>query len=115
MSSILCIEVLSECVGFVAESFILTLVLTLFFILPYALVFAETGSTFVGEGGAYIWVRQAFGRPAGAIASILSWVTQPVWVGGSMAFLATGTWDQFISPLEPGSIGDWIFKIVFIW
>lgn len=32
-----------------------------------------------------------------------------------MAFLATGTWNQFISPLEAGSVGDWIFKIVFIW
>jgi amino acid transporter len=101
MSAVLSIEVLAETAGFGAETFTWTLVLAIFFLVPYALVFAETGSTFVGEGGAYIWVRQAFGRPAGAIASILSWVTQPVWVGGSMAFLATGTWNQFISPLEP--------------
>ena len=115
MSAVLSIEVLAETAGFGAETFTWTLVLAIFFLVPYALVFAETGSTFVGEGGAYIWVRQAFGRPFGAIASILSWVTQPVWVGGSMAFLATGTWNQFVSPLEAGSIGDWIFKIVFIW
>lgn len=115
MSAVLSIEVLAETAGFGAETFTWTLVLAVLFLVPYALVFAETGSTFVGEGGAYIWVRQAFGRPVGAIASILSWVTQPVWVGGSMAFLATGTWNQFISPLEAGSVADWIFKVVFIW
>ncbi|WP_336658508.1 APC family permease [Leucobacter sp. USHLN153] len=115
MSAVLSIEVLAQTAGFGAETFTWTLVLAVLFLVPYALIFAETGSTFIGEGGAYLWVRQAFGRPAGAIASILSWVTQPVWVGGSMAFLATETWNQFISPLATGSVGDWIFKIVFIW
>lgn len=115
MSAVLSIEVLAETAGFGAETFTWTLILAVFFLVPYALIFAETGSTFIGEGGAYLWVRQAFGRPAGAIASILSWVTQPVWVGGSMAFLASATWDQFISPLAVGSAADWIFKIVFIW
>ena len=115
MSAVLSIEVLAQTAGFGAETFTWTLILAVFFLVPYALIFAETGSTFIGEGGAYLWVRQAFGRPAGAIASILSWVTQPVWVGGSMAVLATATWDQFVSPLPTGSVGDWVFKIVFIW
>jgi amino acid transporter len=115
MSAVLGIETLAETAGFGAETFTWTLILAVFFLVPYALVFAETGSTFIGEGGAYLWVRRAFGRPAGALASILSWFTQPVWVGGSMAFLASTTWDAFLSPLPNGSIQDWIFKIVFIW
>ncbi|WP_308492354.1 APC family permease [Microbacterium terrisoli] len=115
MSAVLSIEVLAETASFGAETFTWTLVLAVFFLIPYAMIFAETGSTFIGEGGAYLWVRRAFGRPAGALASILSWITQPVWVGGSMAFLASETWDSFISPLPHGSLGDWVFKIVFIW
>ncbi|MBL3685831.1 APC family permease [Leucobacter zeae] len=115
MSAVLGIEVLAETAGFGAETFTWTLVLAVCFLVPYALIFAETGSTFIGEGGAYLWVRQAFGRPAGAIASILSWVTQPVWVGGSMSFLAVATWDQFISPIPAGSFADYAFKTVFIW
>src|SRR5699024_1598982 len=82
---------------------------------PYALIFAETGSTFTGEGGAYLWVRNAFGRPAGALASILSWITQPVWVGGSMSFLAVATWSTYVTPIESGSVADYVFKLAFIW
>lgn len=115
MSAVLSIEVLAETASFGAETFTWTLVLAVAFLIPYAMIFAETGSTFIGEGGAYLWVRRAFGRPAGALASILSWITQPVWVGGSMAFLAAATWDQFIVPMPTGSPADWVFKIVFIW
>lgn len=115
MSAVLSIEVLAETASFGAETFTWTFVLAVFFLVPYAMIFAETGSTFIGEGGAYLWVRRAFGRPAGALASILSWITQPVWVGGSMAFLAAETWNGFISPLPSGSFWDWTFKIVFIW
>nr|WP_244954065.1 APC family permease [Spelaeicoccus albus] len=115
MSAVLGIETLAETASFGSETFTWTLVLAVVFLVPYGFIFAETGSTFIGEGGAYLWVRQAFGRPAGALASILSWITQPVWVGGSMAFLASATWDQFISPLPAGSVADYVFKIVFIW
>lgn len=115
VSAVLSIETLAQTATFGAETFTWTLVLAVFFLVPYALVFAETGSTFIGEGGAYLWVRRAFGRPVAAIASILSWITQPVWVGGTMAFLAAETWNHFISPLETGSALDYVFKIVFIW
>lgn len=115
MSAVLSIEIIAQTAGFGGETFTWTLVLAITFLVPYALIFAETGSAFIGEGGAYLWVRQAFGRPAGALASILSWITQPVWVGGSMAFLASATWDHYISPLPAGSFADYGFKLVFIW
>jgi amino acid transporter len=60
-------------------------------------------------------VRDAFGRPAAAVAAILTWITQPVWVGGSMAFLAAETVSSYVTPLEHGTVGDYLFKIVFIW
>src|SRR5699024_38322 len=115
LSAVLSIEILAETASFGGETFTWTLILAILFLTPYALIFAETGSSFVGQGGPYLWVRDAFGRPAGAIASLFSWVTQPVWVGGSMTFLAVTTWSTYISPISSGSPFDYVFKIVFIW
>lgn len=85
------------------------------FLVPYALVFAETGSAFPGEGGVYLWSRRAFGRPVAAVASALTWITQPVWVGGSMAFLNAEAARTYLVHFEEGSGPDYAFKICFIW
>ena len=57
----------------------------------------------------------AFGRPARPIASLLSWVTQPIWVGGSMVFLATEAWNTYSSDHGLGSFLDYAFKLIFVW
>ncbi|MEV0374612.1 APC family permease [Streptomyces sp. NPDC050636] len=85
------------------------------FLLPYALIFAETGAAFPQEGGPYVWVELAFGRLTAALTSMFYWVTNPVWLGGSLAFLAAGAWDGFVSPLGTGTGTDYLFKLVFIW
>jgi amino acid transporter len=98
-----------------AESFTWGLVVAVTFLVPYAFITAELGSAFPQEGGPYFWVKYAFGRLAAAISTMLWWITNPVWLGGSLAFLATATWGSFISPLNSGSFGDYFFKFVFIW
>ncbi|HEY0891214.1 MAG TPA: APC family permease [Nocardioides sp.] len=115
IAAVVGLETLGQVSLFGAEAFTWALVLAVFFLVPYGLIFAETGAAFSEEGGAYTWVRDAFGRPAAAVAAMLTWITQPVWVGGSMAFLAAETVSVHISPLEHGSFGDYLFKIVFIW
>lgn len=115
IAAVVGLETLGQVSTFGAEAFTWALVLAVFFLVPYGLIFAETGAAFSEEGGAYTWVRDAFGRPAAAVAAILTWITQPVWVGGSMAFLAAETVSVYISPLEHGSFADYVFKIVFIW
>lgn len=98
-----------------AESFTWGLVVAVTFLVPYAFITAELGSAFPQEGGPYFWVKFAFGRLAAAISTMLWWITNPVWLGGSLAFLATATWDGFISPLRSGSFWDYFFKLAFIW
>lgn len=98
-----------------AESFTWGLVIAATFLVPYAFITAELGSAFPMEGGPYFWVKLAFGRLAAAISTMLWWITNPVWLGGSLAFLATATWDGFISPLQSGSLWDYLFKLAFIW
>ncbi|WP_377322459.1 APC family permease [Pimelobacter simplex] len=115
IAAVVGLETLGQVSTYGAEAFTWALVLAVFFLVPYGLIFAETGAAFSEEGGAYTWVRDAFGRPAAAVAAILTWITQPVWVGGSMAFLAAQTVSTYITPLELGSFGDYVFKIVFIW
>ncbi|MDQ4109715.1 MAG: APC family permease, partial [Actinomycetota bacterium] len=115
IAAVVGLETLGQVSLYGAEAFTWALVLAVFFLVPYGLIFAETGAAFSEEGGAYTWVRDAFGRPVAAVAAILTWITQPVWVGGSMAFLAAETVSVYITPLEHGSLGDYLFKIVFIW
>ncbi|MEU9124514.1 APC family permease [Streptomyces sp. NPDC048506] len=85
------------------------------FLLPYALIFAETGAAFPQEGGPYVWVEVAFGRLAAALTTMFYWVTNPVWLGGSLVFVAAQAWDGFVFPLGSGTVADYVFKLVFIW
>ncbi|MER6051147.1 APC family permease [Streptomyces sp. NPDC001793] len=90
-------------------------VLAVGFLLPYALLFAETGAAFPQEGGPYVWVDVAFGRLPAALTTMFYWVTNPVWLGGSLVFLAAEAWDGFVFPLGSGTAADYAFKLVFIW
>ncbi|GGX34385.1 APC family permease [Streptomyces noursei] len=90
-------------------------VLAVSFLLPYALLFAETGAAFPQEGGPYVWVDVAFGRLPAALTTMFYWVTNPVWLGGSLAFLAARAWNGFVFPLGSGTTADYAFKLVFIW
>lgn len=98
-----------------AEAFTWTLVIGVTFLLPYAMVIAELGSAFHGEGGPFVWVRLAFGKLTAAVATMFYWITNPLWMGGSLVFVAVATWSTYISPIEGGSVADYAFKLVFIW
>jgi amino acid transporter len=98
-----------------AQGFTWLVALAIVFVLPYALLMAELGSAFTQEGGPYEWTKLAFGRLQGAIAAVLYWVTNPLWVGGSLAFLATEAWSDNLINIGSGSVGDYIFKALFIW
>ncbi|MCP6629704.1 hypothetical protein NL507_31380, partial [Klebsiella pneumoniae] len=56
-----------------------------------------------------------FGRPAAAVTSVFTWITQPVWVGGSMAFLNAEAARNHLVHFSAGSAGDYLFKLAFIW
>jgi amino acid transporter len=97
------------------EGFFWLVVLAVVFVAPYMLVMAEVGSAFTMEGGPYEWVKLSFGRFQGALAAILYWVTNPFWVGGSLAFIATDSWRANVFNIGHGTFGDYVFKFIFIW
>jgi amino acid transporter len=96
-------------------AFTAMLVLVVAFLLPYGMIFAELTSTFTEEGGPYIWVRLAFGRLAGAVAVFFYWVTNPIWLGGTLATLAGATCSDFLFDLEDSRWRAWLFQAAFIW
>jgi amino acid transporter len=97
------------------QGFLWLVVLAFVFVVPYMLLMAEVGSAFTQEGGPYEWTKMAFGRLHGGIASILYWVTNPLWVGGSLAFIAHDSWSANVFKIGSGSVGDYVFKLLFIW
>ena len=55
------------------------------------------------------------GARAAALGAVLYWITNPLWLGGSLAFLATEAWSSNLTKIEAGSVWDYVFKLVFIW
>ncbi|HKU30171.1 MAG TPA: APC family permease [Arthrobacter sp.] len=115
VAAVISVEVLGQVSGFGGETFTWALILAVTFMVPYGLIFAETGGAFTEEGGVYVWTKMAYGRVIAAITALFTWVTQPVWVGGAMAFVAVETWSEYVSHVDTGSVGDYLFKLLFIW
>jgi len=97
------------------QGFLWLVVLAVVFVAPYMLLMSEVGSAFTQEGGPYEWAKMAFGRMHGGIAAILYWVTNPLWVGGSLAFIATDSWSANVFKIGNATVGDYAFKLIFIW
>jgi len=99
-----------------AEAFTWLMIMAAVFFIPSALLFAEMGTAFPEEGGPYVWVRLAFGRLAGAINNFLYWVTNPVWLGGTLAVSAAAVFATFFtSSSSLDTIQFYIFTLIFVW
>ncbi len=98
------------------QGFTWLLVCLLLFAVPSAALLAELGAAFPDEGGPYVWVRMAFGRLAGAVNNLFYWVTNPVWMGGTLVGTALGGLMTFFHGGEAFSLPfQYVFAMVFIW
>ncbi|HKV69313.1 MAG TPA: APC family permease [Gaiellales bacterium] len=110
------LDTLGQVSGFGAQTFTWLVILGIFFVLPYALVMAELGAAFTQEGGPYEWMKMSWGRLPAGLGAVLYWVTNPLWVGGSLCFIASAAWSDNLHHIGSGfSIGDMAFKLAFIW
>lgn len=86
--------------------------MTVFFI-PYGLITAELGSAWPGEGGVYIWVREAFGPRWGSMVAWMYWINNAYWIP-SVYLIFAGTFGQIFlehhSPWQEAGIA-----IVLTW
>ena len=114
---LICTVVTIDTIGAVAsdgaQGFTWLVFLAVFFFLPYALIVAELGSAFPEEGGQYVWTRLAFGRLVSCVNSVIYWVSNPIWVGGSLTIVALATIGEFFTPLT--GVSKYLFALAFIW
>ena len=124
---LICTLVGLDTIGSVAakgpEGFSWLLILGIVFFIPYALLTSELGSAFPEEGGPFVWTRLAFGRKVAAVNALIYWISNPIWVGGTLAILAATTFQEFfftlggpkIDLLGGTTIGTILFVLAFIW
>lgn len=58
------------------------------FLAPYGLLVSELGTAFPQEGGPYEWCKMAGGGFYAALASMLYWISNPLWLGGTLSVTA---------------------------
>ena len=94
------------------------------FFLPYGLLTAEIGSTFTKEGGMYEWCKLAGGRFFASLGAMLYWISNPLWVGGTLsvtAIIAIKTFwfgspnYQFGGSSISNAIVELLIALAFIW
>ncbi|MFL5860623.1 MAG: APC family permease [Solirubrobacteraceae bacterium] len=115
ITTVVSLDTIGQISSFGAETFTWLLVLVVLFVIPYAWLMAELTGAFPQEGGPYHWMRLAFGRGWAALGAVLYWITNPLWLGGSLSFLASATFSAYIAHLDTGSVGDYMFKLAFVW
>jgi glutamate:GABA antiporter len=98
-----------------AQAFTWLMFMAVFLFLPYGLTMAELGTAFPEEGGPYIWTRLAFGRLPAAINSVLYWISNPVWVGGTLAVTAMAAANAFFFSKPLSGAPEYLFGLAFIW
>jgi glutamate:GABA antiporter len=85
------------------------------FLIPYGMLTAELGAAFPVEGGPYEWARMAFGRAAGAVTAILYWLSNPLWVGGTLAAVTAQTLNTFVLSKPMSKTWEIVVGLAFIW
>jgi glutamate:GABA antiporter len=110
------VDTIASIAGNGGEALTWTLVYAVIFFVPQALLFAELGTAFPQEGGPYLWTRLAFGRLAGAVNNFLYWVTNPVWIGGSLAVSCVGAVALFFTNNDSLSTPmTYVVALAFVW
>ena len=98
------------------EAFTWMMIFAVAFFVPQALLFAELGTAFPQEGGPYYWTRLAFGHLAGAVNNFLYWITNPVWIGGTLAISCIGAVEVFFN--HGNTVPTAVFYVItlaFVW
>ena len=74
--------------------------MTVFFI-PYGLITAELGAAWPGEGGVYVWVREAFGPRWGSTVAWMYWINNAYWIPSVYLIFAGTFGEMFMKTKSP--------------
>ena len=98
-----------------AQAITWLLISLVLFLIPYGMLTAELGAAFPVEGGPYEWARMSFGRAAGAVTAILYWLSNPLWVGGTLSAATIAALNTFVLSKPMSTTWEIVVALAFIW
>lgn len=83
------------------------------FAVPYAFIAAEMGSTYVKNGGMYVWIKEAYNPYIANLLTFVYWISNPIWAA-SLCVEAVGIL-QSLFGLDWGKPTQFLVAFLFIW
>src|SRR5437764_9465353 len=114
--AIVALDTIGQSSSYGAQAIFWLVVSGLTFLIPYGLITAELGAAFPTEGATYDWVRLAYGHFAGAVVSVLYWLSNPIWLGGTLTATTIAALDALWGSQLGGNQGaETVIGFLFIW
>src|SRR5260370_40246078 len=114
--AIVALDTIGQSSSYGAQALLWLVVSAVTFLIPYGLITAELGAAFPTEGATYDWVRLAYGHFAGAVVSVLYWLSNPIWLGGTLTATTIAALDALWGSSFSGNQGaETVIGFLFIW
>jgi len=114
--AIVALDTIGQSSSYGAQAIFWLIVSGLTFLIPYGLITAELGAAFPTEGATYDWVRLAYGHFAGAVVGVLYWLSNPIWLGGTLTATAIAGLDALWGTQFGGNqFPETVIGFLFIW
>lgn len=114
--AIVALDTIGQSSSYGAQAIFWLIISGLTFLIPYGLITAELGAAFPTEGATYDWVRLAYGHFAGAVVGVLYWLSNPIWLGGTLTATAIAAMDALWGSSIGGNQGaETVVGFLFIW
>ena len=114
--AIVAIDTIGQSSSYGAQAIFWLVISALTFLVPYGLLTAELGAAFPTEGATYDWVRLAYGHFAGAVVGVLYWLSNPIWLGGTLTATAIAAMDALWgSKFGDNVVAESVIGFLFIW
>jgi amino acid transporter len=114
--AIVALDTIGQSSSYGAQAVFWLIVSAATFLIPYGLITAELGAAFPTEGATYDWVRLAYGHFAGAVVAVLYWLSNPIWLGGTLAAVSIAGIDALWGTSFNGNQGpETVIGFIFIW
>jgi amino acid transporter len=114
--AIVAVDTIGQSSSYGAQAVFWLVISAVTFLIPYGFITSELGAAFPTEGATYDWVRLAYGHFAGAVVGVLYWLSNPIWLGGTLTATAIAGSDALWGSSIGGNQGaETIFGFLFIW
>ena len=97
VSAILLLDTLAASAAIGVSSITWWFIFGILYLVPYAMISAELGTTYPEQGGIYAWVRDTFGKRWSTRLTWLYWLNNVFWIS-SVLVLFSGIFAQMFFP-----------------